>query len=533
MLSTLTDTTARVPQAERGAQATEELLRSHIERRFIENGGLIAATRVITASLSLLTIPVVVAKLGVAGYGTWEALLALATTASIFQGAISGTLLWRVSEAFGRGDNGEIRRMARVGACLTLALFVTLWPMAWLLRHPAVQLLHVAADSRAVASAVFPLVAALMLLNGFSETLEMVVSGCQRTGLVNVVGATSLIVNYSVVIVMTALGGGLWGLVTGQAAGFGVRLIGAWVAALGAYGRVSLLPMLPRRSDLSAAHYSGLLAVGSIAAMLRDQTDKIILASLASPAWVGYYGIAARLSGLVTEVIRFFYLPMLTAVGALNATGDWEGVRRFYSRLMTAVSRITGFVVVVVAGLATELVVLWLGRPIPQVAPLLWLLITGSATAVILTGPGTALCRGAGRVGIETTYLACNLVLNAALTILLVLGFGARGTVIATGLTWAISSVLFVFVLHRKLDLPVDATRRAVGTGLVAAAAAVGVHWASCVLGPPQSRHEAFVSLGLLAPAGTAVYALMLVGLRLVSVTGGCKAVRAALRRAT
>ena len=197
------------------------------------------------------------------------------------------------------------------------------------------------------------------------------------------------------------------------------------------------------------ARYSGLVTVGSVAAALRDQTDKVILASLASPAWVAYYGIAARLCGLVMEIISFFYLPILTAVGALNAMGDWDGVRRLYSRLMAIVSSLTGLVVVVVAGLADRLVVLWIGHPIPQVTILLWLLITGSASAAMLTGPGTAICRGCGRVEIETTYLAFNLVLNLVLTVSLVLLIGPIGTAVATGSTWALSSILFLFVLHK------------------------------------------------------------------------------------
>jgi len=510
----------------------EGLSRARIEQRFLANSGLIIAVRVVTACLSLATIPVLVSRFGVAGYGTWEALLALASLTSVFQGAISGTLVWRVSEAYGRGDIPEIRRLARLGAGASWALFVLLWPLAWFLREPVVHFLRVSIETRQLASEMFPVVAALILLGGLSETLEAVVSGCQRTGLVNVVSAAGQILNYSVVIVMTLLGGGLWSLVAGQAIGFAGRLAGAWIATRVAYGPVSLVPLIPRRSDLSMARYSGLLTVGSVAAALRDQTDKIVLASLASPAWVGYYGIAARLSGLVMEIIRFFYLPILTAVGALNAMGDWDGVRRLYSRLMAIVSIVTGVVVVVVAGLADRLVVLWIGHPIPQVTLLLWLLITGSATAAMLTGPGTALCRGCGRVGIETTYLAFNLVLNLVLTVSLVLVIGPVGTAVATGSTWALSSILFLFVLHKRLDLPAEASRRAGGTAALALAVAVGVYWVSSGFGAPRGRHDALVSIVLLGAASGLVYLCLVVSFRLVSVRDALGGLRSLARRA-
>ena len=194
------------------------------------------------------------------------------------------------------------------------------------------------------------------------------------------------------------------------------------------------------------------------------------------------------------EIISFFYVPIMTAAGALNAMGDWDGVRRLYSRLMITVSTATGLIVIVVAGLSDRLVILWLGHAIPQVTPLLWLLITGTASAAILTGPGTAICRGCGRVGIETTYLAFNLALNLFLTVLLVLLIGPIGTAVATGTTWAVSSILFLVVLHKRLDLPVNASRRAAATAFLAALVAAALYWTSRAIGLPAGRQDAFLS---------------------------------------
>ncbi len=508
------------------------LSRARIEQRFLANSGLIIAARIATACLSIAVVPVLVSRFGVAGYGTWEALFALASLTSILQVAISGTLIWRVSDAYGRGDHPEILRLARLGASVCWAVFLLLLPAAWFLREPAVRFLGVAPETRQVASEMFPAVAALILLGGLSETLEAVVSGCQRTGLVNVVAAAAQILNYSVVIAVTVLGGGLWSLVAGQAVGFASRLAGAWAAAHLSYGAVSLVPVVPRRSDLSMLRYSGLLTVSSVSAALRDQTDKIILASMASPSWVGFYGMATRLSGLVMEILRPLYSPLLTAAGALTAMGDWDGVRRLYNRSMAIVSILTGMVAVVVAGLTDHLIVLWVGYPIPQVTLLLWLLITGTATAAMLTGPGTAICRGCGQAGIETTYLGFNLVLNLALTISLVLLIGPIGTAIATGSTWAVSSVLFLFVLHNRLDVPLEASRRAVGAALLAAVTAATTYWGARWFGPPQGRSQALVSLLLWGGASAFVYLASAVSLRMVSLSQAYGGVRSLLRRA-
>lgn len=506
--------------------------RESIERRLRTNSGLIMAARLVTACLSLATIPVIVSRLGVAAFGTWEALVALAGLTALFQAAISGTLVWRISEAHGRGDVAEIRRLARVGSGVVCAVFLVIWPLAWVFREAAVRFLGVSAEIQPLAAQIFPIVAAMTLLNGLSETLETVVSGSQRTGLVNVVGAVAHTLNYSAAIVMLLLGVGLWSLVIGQVIAFVARFAGAWWMSGAYHGAVSLAPALPLRTDVVMARYSGLLMVGSVAAALRDQTDKVVLASLASPTWVGYYGIAVRLSALVMEIIRFVYLPMLTAVGALHAMDDWEGVRNMYSRLMAVVSIVTGLIVVTVLGLSDYLMVLWIGRPIPEVTPLLWWLMAGSAAAAMLTGPGTAICRGAGRPGIETTYLAVNLVLNLVLTVSLVLLIGPIGTAIATGSTWAVSSILFLFVLHARIDLPRDASSRAALTAVLAAIIAGSVYWASGILEMPSGRLEAFLYCVVLGTVGAAGYFGVLIAARLLSVKDLIAGVDAVARRA-
>ncbi len=508
-----------------------DLSRERIEQRFRTNSALIIAARVATAVLSLATIPVVVSHLGVAGFGTWEALVAFASLASVFQAAISGTLVWRISEAYGRGDTAEIRRLARIGAGAALTLFLLFWPAAWVLRDAIVRFLGISPDTHQLAAQMFPVVAAAILLGGLSEALESIVSGCQRTGLVNVIGAAAHTFNYAAVIVLILLGGGLWSLVIGQVIAFGVRFTGAWIAVRTTFGTVSLVPSLPQASDVAMARYSGLLMIGAFAGALRDQTDKVVLASLASPTWVGYYGMAARLSALVMEIIRFFYLPILTAVGALSAMGDWEGVRRLYARLMAVVSIVTGLIVVVVSGLADHLIVVWMGRPIPEVTILLWWLMAGSAAAAMLTGPGTAICRGCGRVGIETAYLAANLILNLVLTVSLVMLIGPLGTAIATGATWAISSVLFLVVLHRKLDLPVAASRRAAATALLAALVAAITYGIAGTLGLPEGRPQAVWSVAVLGTIAAMGYLLVLATFRLVSPGDAMGEVRALVRR--
>jgi hypothetical protein len=174
------------------------------------------------------------------------------------------------------------------------------------------------------------------------------------------------------------------------------------------------------------------------------------------------------------ESSNFFYVPTIAAAGALNGRGDWAGVRSLYATMTAVFPAAAGVVSVLVLSLYDRLVVFWLGRGVPGLAPILFLVVAGNAAAVMLTGPGTSICRGLGKLGLETTYVVAGLTMNVALTISLVLAFGAMGTVIASTVSWVAGAILFVILLHRKFDLPVVGTYRSAGALLYVAVVVAG-----------------------------------------------------------
>ena len=147
-----------VPERRTSVKAEGGASRTRIEERFWTNTGLSLATRIVTAALSLATIPVVIDRLGLIDFGIWEALLAFASLAVILQTAVSGTLVWRISDAYGQGDAATIHRMTGLGVAASLGLFLLLWPPLWWLREPIVRFLGVPAETQALAAQILPVV---------------------------------------------------------------------------------------------------------------------------------------------------------------------------------------------------------------------------------------------------------------------------------------------------------------------------------------------------------------------------------------
>jgi O-antigen/teichoic acid export membrane protein len=480
-----------------------------VGRAIAQNTALIAVCRLATAVSALVVVPVVVSTLGVSGYGVWEAMLAVASLSLMFQGAISSTAIWQASAAYGAGRVEDVHRVARIGISATLLILLLVVPPVWVLRGTIVEFLNVNEMLRAQAAAILPLLVAVLILGGVTESLSAIVSAFQRAGLTSVTAAAGLLGNYIVVLVGLHQGYGLWSLLFGYVASLSVQVIALYCVVCRLSGRPRLTPALPTVTEVrSMGSYYGLILIGFVSAALRDQTDKIVLAAMASPAWVGYYAIASRLGALVIEVSRFFYVPMMAAVASLNAAGNWTAIRRVFDRMMTAGALAACAVAVIVASHYDRLLVLWIGEFPPSVAPMLLLLLAGNTTAVVLTGTGTALCRAVSRVGIETTYVLVNLVANVILTIWLVSAIGPMGTVAASAITWAGSAVVFVVVLHRRLGLPTRGTFAAV-RAMAAMVVTVGAFRVmSQVLPVAETRTAALVSMCWLGPLTLGVYGL-------------------------
>jgi O-antigen/teichoic acid export membrane protein len=500
-----------------------------LQIRLFRNSSIMFGNRALAMAVSVVAVPIVVAKLGMVGYGTWECFMALSAITSIFQNALGGTLLWRSAAAFGSQDVVEIKRLVRLGAAATTTVFLIVSPVVIALRRDLVHLLNIPPRLHASSECILPALISLMILGGINETLGAAIRGCQRAGVATTIQTAAGVVNAVTVISGLALGAGLWSLLAGFAAAFLTTGAGFYICLCRLCGPVNIIPCTPRWSDIQQnARYLGCSLVGCISASLRGQTDMLVLASFASPVWTAYYALAARMASVVMEISNFFYVPAIAAVAAMHAKGLSVDIRRLYSNLMMIVPMSAGAVIMLVAAFPGRLSVLWIGKEVPQINPILWLLLLGTGFAVILTGPGTCVCKGVGRIEIETIYVSANLFLNLFLTIALVRSVGAIGTVIASGVSWAITSLLFVILVHRKLDLPRSATWRA-GRTLLVVTAVVAVTRIIAGLNPaPATRATAFLSLLYLTPLMLAVYAILAIAVGIMPI----RSIRAGLTQA-
>jgi O-antigen/teichoic acid export membrane protein len=485
-----------------------------IRTRLLQNSLLLGVSRLLSTCTSLISVPIIVSKLGLTGYGGWEALMAIAAISASLQTIVSGTLVWRMSAAYGNDDHPEIERLARIGIGVTLILFFLVCPAVWATRFQLVGVSNVPVLYRAVALWVLPCLVTQLSLSGAGEVFGAVLISHQRAGVMTLIQSGAVVVNNAFVIFGLMNGWQLWSLLLGNTLGVATTIVCLYIAVRKIYGRnIRITPLLPNWIEARPLlRYAGFLALGWISMVLRDQTDKLVLANAGNSLWTAWFGMASRLANLVLIVCGFFYVPVMSAVAALHARGDWAGVRKLYENVTIALPIPMGLIVVLIASAYDRLLVVWIGRNVPQVAPLLFLLLAGNIAAVVLTGAGTSLCMGIGRVEIQTTYIivcvASNIILKFVLTWLL----GPIGSVVSSAASWTLGSIVFVFLLHRAVHLPRSALRAA-ATIPVMAAAVVMARLVAGAIPNSVTRWHAVVSACGIGLFGIAIYVLLLIGL--------------------
>lgn len=486
----------------------------------LRNSSGILTSKIITLTIALVTVPVVIAHLGILGYGVWETIVAVSVLCNIVQSTISGTLLWKFSTAFGANQRDDAIAFLQAGIFTSLSFLIFIVPIAWVFRASLIAFLHIPSEFSAAAQLVLPFVVAIIGLGTVNEVIGALLSGYQQSGIVNLVQSVSSVGNSGIVVVCLLNGLGFTSLLLGSLASFLLSFVGLLACAKHYCGPVSFIPKPPSLVMIrSVKGYCGFMLFHSLAAAFRDQTDKIILAAVASPVWVGYFGVAARLSSLVWMACQFMYVPVIAAAGALFGSGNWIGLKRLYADMCVALAITVGFVSVVIAGFHDKLILLWLGHPMPEVEPVLFLLLGGSTVAIVLTGVGTALCKGIGRVRIEAYYICIGLGINLFLKATLIPAFGAFGTVVASSLSMIVSSAVFVILLHRGIpQLPFRSSFKAIMTLVMVLGLVTLARMAFPSLSVGATRMEALASLCMWVSLIAIAYFPLLLMLRVVSV---------------
>jgi O-antigen/teichoic acid export membrane protein len=406
---------------------------------------------VFIAPIPFVMTPLILHKIGVAGYGTWAVFLGINGLTSLADLGLFGTLSKFVAQYHAQRDFTALARLVNSGLTLFLLVSVVVSSALWVASPRLVSMLFGGSTvPRAELLALlrcFPIVIAANIL---SQLFASVTTGLQRLDLTNMISAANVLLSAVFGALLLFRGWGLRGLVFGYI-GSGIVTVICYVIIIR-----RLLPQIamnPMRFDRTEARkmlgYSLQLYVTQAAVVVHNQAEKVFLAMLTGVGAAGWYDIASDVALKVRGVIGLILSPVLPAASELDALGDESRMKELYYRAHKYLALFGVPVVCYVVVVSKRFVELWIGSNLKVIALPLSVLLVASFFN-LATGPGFFIFAGSGylKPGIQSALLG--MILNVVLSLALIYKFGFTGAVLGTSISLTVAAIFFLYVFHRR-----------------------------------------------------------------------------------
>jgi O-antigen/teichoic acid export membrane protein len=414
-----------------------------------------AAARMLSAGITLVSLPLAVRYLGAERYGVWATITATVVWINLLDLGIANTLTNSISRAYALDDKASAARYFTNALLITgtVAAFVGAAFAALGSRVNWTRLFNVSASVPAAEVRNTVVVAAVLMLIGLpcnlGGKLQAGYQELHRNNYVACVGAVA----------------GVMGLALGVA--LRVSMPTLFVMSIGCLTFASLANLifivtwlkpwlLPRPSLLDRSVSRELLSSGSsfffiqVAAVVVFSSDNIVVSHYLGAAEVTPYSVTWRLVGFAAVLQSLIFPALWPAYAEAYAKRDYGWIRRTFSMVMRGTVALNLCCMVLLIAFGRTLIRVWAGpAAVPTFLLLLamavWALISGfmSVESCLLA----ALNRTREQAGLSIVAAAVNL----ALSIALVRHIGALGVIGGTILSYILVLVIPQTMIVRSL----------------------------------------------------------------------------------
>lgn len=407
------------------------------------------------APIPFVMTPLILHRIGVAGYGVWAVFLAINGLTSLADLGLVGTLSKFVAEYHAQRDFPALARLLNSGLTLflllDLAIGTVLWSASPIL---ASKLFHGSSMAGAELVALLRLFVIVIAANILTQLFASVTTGLQRLDLTNIISTLNVLLSALFGGVLLVRGWGLRGLVYGYIAS-AIFTIGIYLIVVQRLlPQIALNPMRFNRTEARKMFgYSFRLYITQAAVVVHNQVEKVFLAALAGVVPAGRYDIASDIALKIRGSIGFVLSPVLPAASELHALNDQSRIRELYYRTHKYLALLGIPVVCYVIAVSHRFVELWLGSGMSMIALPLDVLLAANFFN-LATGPGFLIFAGSGnmRPGIQSALLGLSV--NVVLSLALIYKFGFPGAVIGTSVSLILASTYFMSLFHRRTGYP-------------------------------------------------------------------------------
>ena len=330
----------------------------------------------------IVTIPIVIAHLGLGGYGIWAIVMTVAAYMRFGSTGIKAAFQKYVAEATGNGEYERASTLLSTGSAAMLVLSIAgLIPICLFSKELATAV-GVPAQFLASAAGAISMLALIMLFSNAGAAFEAIVMGGHRVDLARKFSTIFTVAEVVAIITVLHEGFGLFAMATVM----GLSEIGFVTCCFFASRRV--VPQIQirwrhlRRSVLpELLRYGGSYQLINVLQVIYHAIVPIALLRAFGAETAGIYALAVRLQYSVMMLLDAFLVPILSSGSKVFSSGSARDIERLLRKSFKVTFALTLLPLGFIAAFGPTIIDVWTGQVNPSFQIVLWLVCLGGLFA--------------------------------------------------------------------------------------------------------------------------------------------------------
>jgi len=417
--------------------------------------------------------PIILAAVGLRGYGVWTLIFSLAAYVSIANVGFGVAYTKFTAECVRGRDYERLQGIIGAGIAGVGALAVVGLLVAWAFGGVILGALNTPQDMIADGRIAMMIVMTILVLRLTVGCSLEVLNGLQRVDLTHRLTILASFVEFAITVPLLLMGYGLIGMAIGYAVGqvscfsIGIR----WVRREDPLVRIS--PLLATRDGLRAVMGIGGRMQGlAFVHVAIAEGVKVLLSVMIDPRATGMYEIADKLVMLARAPTSALVGPMLAAFAELQAAGEKIRERDMLRRGWKAVAILSCSVAAFLAITAQPALLAWTGRDVPLAAWAVQMMVLANLCSQ-QTAVHSSSLRAEGNVRLEFWFAIVSSGIAVALLIALVGIHPFYAVVVSRSLAQTVGAAWYMWAFFRHAKIAAGEWWRGASIGRVLAVAVV------------------------------------------------------------
>lgn len=368
----------------------------------------------------LILTPIVLAHVGLRGYGVWTLLFSLAAYVSIANVGFGVSYVRFTAECVRTREYDRLQGIIGAGITAVGAISVVALAFAWFFGSSLLRVLNVPEDMLGDGQIAMMIVLTVLVMRLTLGCSLEVLAGLQRIDLTHRLTIVASFVEFAVTVPLLFLGHGLVGMAIGYGVGqLSCFLLGfRWVRRENPQVRIS--PLLATFAGLRPVmRIGGPMQLLSFVHVMMAEGVKVLLSVMIDPRATALYGLADKLVHLARTPTAAVVGPLLAAFADLRAAGEKARERDMLRGGHKAVAIVGCSVAAFLAAIAGPALLAWTGQDVPLAAWAVQMMVLANLFTQ-QTAVHSASLRAQGNVKLEFIFAMVSSSVAVAILLILV-----------------------------------------------------------------------------------------------------------------